>query len=402
MLLKETISGEHVLFEPETSTERKKMEEFPGLLRQGTSFFSTRKQSVVNNLVKRLGLPVRATKDLVGLVDDEISLKKLPSDFTFFTPPLLHQEIALRFLHTVGSAGLLLEPGLGKTKVILDFIYLRGFTKSLIVCPKPLLFVWEEEVVKHRPELSLYVVKTTNWEKEVDKVSAAQVVVINYDKCVSFEKELKARKFDFVGVDEGLIKNIHTARTKAIFSVAEHARSKVIMSGTLVNNSPIDIFSPVKFVEPSLLGTSITRFKTRFCVPAKFNKNVIVAYRHQDEVKSALQACCVIMTKAEWLKNLPGKVFHEVEVTLPDQQREFYNSLSANWIAKIPGTEEYLEMDNPLPMLSKLTQYVMGSFTGVMLLRTRILQVWTSPRKNEASARFLNLMKILKLKLCSV
>lgn len=360
MLLKETISGEHVLFEPESSTERKKMEEFPGLLRQGTSFFSTRKQTVVNNLVKRLGFPIKATAGLTSLVDDEVALTKLPEDFTFFTQPLQHQEIALRFLYTVGSAGLLLEPGLGKTKVILDFLHLKKFKRALIVCPKPLLFVWEEEVLKHRPELSLYVVKSTDWEREREKVLSSQVVVVNYDKCVSLETELSSLRFDFVGVDEGLIKNIHTARTKSIFKVAEHASSKVIMSGTLVNNSPIDIFSPIKFVEPSLLGTSITRFKTRFCVPAKFNKNVIVAYRHQDEVKSALQACCIIMTKSEWLKNLPGKVFHEVGVTLPDLQRDFYQALSANWIAKIPDTEEYLELENPLSLLSKLTQVCNG------------------------------------------
>lgn len=360
MRLKETIDGTHVIFEPESSTERKKMEEFPGLLRQGTSFFSTRKQSVINNLVKRLRLPTKAPPELARLIDDEISLAKLPEDFTFFTQPLLHQEIALRFLYTTDSAGLLLEPGLGKTKVILDFIHLKKFHKALIICPKPLLFVWEEEVLKHRPELNLYVVKSTDWEKEKVNVLSSQVIVVNYDKCVSLEQELSSLKFEFVGVDEGLIKNIHTARTKSIFRVAEHASSKVIMSGTLVNNSPIDLYSPLKFVEPSLLGTSITRFKTRFCVPAKFNKNVIVAFRHQDEIKSALQACCVIMTKAEWLKNLPGKVFHEIGVTLPDLQQEFYQSLSSNWIAKIPGTEEYIELENPLPLLSKLTQVCNG------------------------------------------
>ena len=169
-------------------------------------------------------------------------------------------------------------------------------------------------------------VKSTDWEKEREKVLSSQVVVVNYDKCVSLETELSSLKFDFVGVDEGLIKNIHTARTKSIFKVAEHASSKVVMSGTLVNNSPIDIFSPVKFVEPSLLGTSITRFKTRFCVPAKFNKNVIIAFRHQDEVKSALQACCIIMTKAEWLKNLPNLVeTNNVKaemMELPDSERQ--------------------------------------------------------------------------------
>lgn len=360
MLLKETVSGDYILFEPESSSERKKMEEFPGLLRQGTSFFSTRKQNVVSNLVQRLGLPIKASPQVKELCSDEIALSKLPEDFTFFTNPLPHQEIALRFLYTFSSAGLLLEPGLGKTKVILDFIHLKKFERACIICPKPLLFVWEEEVVKHRPELNLYVVRSTDWEKEKSHIAAAQVVVVNYDKCVSMEQGLTSMKFNFVGVDEGLIKNLHTARTKSVFEVSKHATSKVIMSGTLVNNSPIDIFSPVKFVEPSVLGVSITRFKTRFCVPAKFNKNVIIAFRHQDEVKSALQACCIVMTKAEWLKDLPPKTFHEISVTLPDEQRDFYQSLSANWIAKVPGTEEYLELDNPLPLLSKLTQVCNG------------------------------------------
>lgn len=367
MILKPALDKDLVLYVPETSSEATKMEKFPGLLRSSGVFFSPAKQHIVSNLINRLRdqkITIKCSNTLTPLISDEIELKKLPEDFSFFTKPLPHQELSLRICYTFGNAGLLLAPGLGKTKVIYDLIKLQKYNKSLVVCPKPLLFVWKEEVLKHRPELSVYVIQSTDWEKERAGVESNQVVVINYDKCVSFKDRLSSLKFDFMAVDEGLIKNLHTERTKAIFEISASNKNmhKVVMSGTLVNNSTLDIFSPLKLLEPSLLGTSITRFKNHFCIPAKFNKNVILGFRHEDQARSALQACCVVMTKEEWLKDLPGKKFHHLECNLTDEQREVYNSLASNWISFLPGTDKCveIEVDNPLPLLSKLNQIANG------------------------------------------
>jgi SNF2 family DNA or RNA helicase len=63
------------------------------------------------------------------------------------------------------------------------------------------------------------------------------------------------------------------------------------------------------------------------------------------------------MTKDEWLE-LPPKNFKDVYVNLGDDQRDFYSSLSRNYIASINGKD--VEIDNALVMMSKLYQVSNG------------------------------------------
>lgn len=85
-----------------------------------------------------------------------------------------------------------------------------------------LLGTWEDEVERHRPELSIHLVRTTNWAEELPKMKAAQLVVINYDKAVRLYEGLAEEiHFDSINIDEGLIKDPTTQRTKCITSISK-------------------------------------------------------------------------------------------------------------------------------------------------------------------------------------
>jgi len=363
MIIREINKGENVLFEPEDSRERKYLEAFPGLLREGLHFFSPGKPRIIQNLYARISKYIKpANIRYTPLVQDMLksysSLTSLPSEFSFHTPPLPHQLQALEFLYTQGSAGLLLDPGLGKTKVILDYIYLKGFKKSLIICPKPLLYVWKEEVAKHRPELSVYCIQTTDWESEGEEIAKADVVVTNYSKAVILLENLQRIKLDFLGLDEGLIKDYTTDRTIAITKLGRGVPHKCVMSGTLVNNSPLDCFAPVRFIEPAVIGEGVTRFKARYAITAKQNQHILIGFRDTPEIQSIIASCCIVMRKAEWLKYLPAKVFHTEKVHISGDAAECYNNLVSNWMFSHEGFD--FEFDNPLPRASKLIQIANG------------------------------------------
>lgn len=371
MILRESANKQLVIFDPETIKEREFLGKFPGFLREGLYFFSPNNVKVVQNLYKRLERAqfasksrvietIRCTPYVKGLLDSPGTLVELPSSFKFHTNPLPHQEIALRFAYSYRNIGLLLEPGLGKTKVVLDYIHLCKFKKSLIVCPKALLFVWEEEVQKHRPELSLYVVKSTSWENEVDSVMMADVVVINYDKAITLEQNLIDTGFEFIGLDEGLIKNHTTERTQSITKISKAIKSRMVMSGTLINNSPLDTFAPVRFIEPALVGTGITKFKDRYAVVSNKNKNIIFGFKDIPEIRSILASCSIVMKKSEWLPHLPKKVFHEIYVQMGDRQRDYYTQLGNNYLLIDNESGLEVEIDNPLTALIKLTQISNG------------------------------------------
>ena len=167
MIIREINNGENVLFEPEDQKERRYLESFPGLLREDLHFFSPGKPRVIYNLYQRLSkqikpVNIRYTPFIQKMITGSFPSSEISPSFYYHTKPLAHQELALRFMYTQGSCGLLLEPGLGKTKIILDFIFLMKFSKAVVVCPKPLLYVWEEEILKHRPELTFYIIQTTD------------------------------------------------------------------------------------------------------------------------------------------------------------------------------------------------------------------------------------------------
>lgn len=363
MIIQHTADNQLVLFQPEDLAERKKLDAFPGLSRQGLQFFCPNKQHIVYNLYNRLCRKfknIKYTPAIKEMIEGDLVIKDIPEWFKFHTEPLRHQLIALRFGYTFGSFLNLSEPGLGKTKVTLDFIWLIRAQKSLIVCPKSLRFVWEEEAIKHRPELKVYVVKSTDWELEKSAIDAADVVVVNYDKAVTLEEPLKALRFDFIAVDEGLIKNPSTERTKALTRLSKGIKHRCVMSGTLVNNSPLDVFAPLRFIEPSLVGESFSKFRDEYALVSKKNRFITVGYRNVPEVKEMLASCGVIMTKKEWLTSLPPKQFIHKYVQMGDVQRDYYQKLGSNYILQLPEVDAEIEVDNPLSVLIKLNQISNG------------------------------------------
>jgi len=336
-----SVNTDHVAFHPENLREATAAKELPLLLK------APRKPSVVANLIKRLGLNIKV---------QPFTLKELPSTFKFHTAPLPHQELALRFLYTFGGGGLLAEPGMGKTKIVLDFIHLMQFQKVVIVAPLPLLEVWEGEIVKHRPELRCHIPK---------KVSSAilegsgVVNLLNYEKAKLLEKQIIRFKTDFLFLDEALIKDPTTARTKSMLRIAKTVPYRGIGSGTLVNNSPLDVFAPVQFVEPSLVGRSFTTFRDRYTDREDWMPHYMYrGFRDTEEISEIIEACSIVLRKDDWLKDLPKKQYFIENLTLPEEQRGVWDDLIRNKIAEVDG--DYIEVDNSLSLFAKLAQISSG------------------------------------------
>jgi len=364
MIIRFNASKTQVLFIHEDGKDYKFLHQFPAFLkgRNDPYFWAPAKPHVIYNLYHRLKRAKRKFKiaqDVLDFLNQPFALKPLPESFKFHTKPMDFQEIALRYLYTVGSGGVLLDPGMGKSKVVLDYIHLRGFEKSVVICPKPLLFVWEDEILTHRPELTYYTVKSTDWEAEKDGIAGAQVTIINYNKAVTFREQLKSVGYQFIHLDEFLIKDPTTDRTKELTNLGYTIGSRCGGSGTLVNNSVGDVFAPVRYLEPALVGRSSANFLNHFAVKRKDKegRERIVNFRHTDEARSILESCCIVMTKEKWLK-LPPKHFHDIFVPMTDEQRRASQELTRNYITTIQGT--VIEIDNPLVMLSKLYQISNG------------------------------------------
>jgi len=360
MQIKFNIPKTRVMFIHETASEYKAMMGFPAFLQEGPYFYVPAKITVVYNVISRLQTffkKIKLDKEVHDFMNLELNLTKIPESFKYHTTPMVFQEIALRYLYTVGSGGLLLAPGMGKSKVVLDYIHLMGFKKVILICPLPLLFVWEDEVAIHRPELSIHLVKTTDWASEYAQFGSKNIMCMNYSKAVIFKDHIKKAGFEFIHLDEFLIKDTKTERTQSITKLSKSIPYRCGGSGTLINNSILDTFAPVRFLEPSLVGENYTNFLNRHTVRNPRDLKMVVGTRKADEAKSILESCCIVMSKEEWLK-LPAKHIHDIYVQPSLAQREFYSCLQRNFIAHIE--DETIEIDNALVMMSKLYQVSNG------------------------------------------
>lgn len=400
--------------EPEVPADRNKLMKFPGFQRVKGKFLMPKKPSVIQDIIRRFKKvykdPISAPPEFKKYMVSTEGLLEIPEDFPWVSKPYRHQEMALRFLYTHGSAGLLLEPGLGKTFVVLNYIKLMGFSKSLIVCPKALLFVWEDEVALHRPDLSIHVMESTSWDDRISNAEAravkwasvassesegteeykravlneksalrelnklpglklndmnaasnSDIIVVNYEKVTPGLDMLSRMGFDMIAIDEGLIKDMKANRTKAIHKLGSNIPIRIVMSGTLVNNGPLDIYSPVKLIEPSLVGGGYGAFEYFYARIAKTRGGrrfvAGVGKRQTEEIRDTLAACSIVMTKDEWL-DLPDKHFHRIKVPLSNQQKLMYEDLSSNHICSIDN--KYIEVNNPLTVASYLSQIANG------------------------------------------
>lgn len=360
-----------VVFVHDDMKEHTFLRDFPAFLEEAGFFYVPAKPWVVKNVVNRLRRNIPRTSvmwnrfrvdgDVERFMNSAWKLLPIPESFKYYTKPMDFQEIALRFLYTLGSAGILLDPGMGKSKVILDYIALKQFRRSVIVCPKPLLFVWEDEIATHRPDLSYFTVTSTDWEAQEEDLKKAQVIIVNYSKVSLMKEHFAKLGIDFMHLDEALIKDPTSNRTKDITDLSKRISFKALGSGTLVNNSPLDIFTPVRFLEPSLVGHRFKSFRELHSIVRKNKektRDVIVGFRKVDEAKSALDSCCIVMTKEEWLKNLPPKTFHDIYVPMSAEQEDIYERLCRDYYANFKG--EDFEIESPLVAMSKLYQVSNG------------------------------------------
>lgn len=394
-----------IVFKTTDLKEISALKKFPGLLkdRTGDYFYMPNKLNVIHNVFSRLRKslkkPVTISEQVHLRRHETETLPDLPTEFHFHTEPLPHQFLSMRHLHLRKSLGLLLDPGLGKTKIVLDYIYLSKitddtFTKALIVCPKALLFVWLYEAKKHRPELKIHVVQSVSYrslihnreenikslgtslqdervlrreigrlqeamEAESLAIAAADVIVVNYAKVVDGQGFFLRNPWSLLAIDEGLVKNPNSLQTEVLTRVAAKTPRRIIMSGTLINNGPEDVFSPIRILEPAVLGTSFYNFNQYYGVLAGgAKKKFLVGYRHQDEIRSCLEAVSLVMRKEDWL-SLPPKVFKTIPVAIGAEQRRVYEEMASNYIADL-GEDGTVEVDNPLSCLCKLTQIING------------------------------------------
>ena len=201
---------------------------------------------------------------------DNISDYDLPSDFLGILRP--YQKAGynwMNFLADFKMGGCLADDmGLGKTVQTLAMLQKQkedGNAASLLVVPTSLIYNWEQEARKFTPNLNVFIFTGTSRDKNIERFANYDLIITSYGT-VRVDADLLSKfYFNYVILDESqAIKNPTSAIAQEITKL--YSKHKLILTGTPIENSTMDLWSQMSFVNPGLLGSQ-GFFRNEYLVP---------------------------------------------------------------------------------------------------------------------------------------
>lgn len=269
------------------------------------------------------------------------------------------------------GAALLLEMGCGKTLVsvaISGALAMAGKVKRvLIVAPLSILGVWQEEYARFADFPHEVTILTGSGAKKKEQLARAkaqplQIVVVNYESAWRLEDELLAYDADLIIADEAhKLKEGRTAQSKAMHHLGDRARYKLLLTGTVITNRELDVFSQYRFLNKSVFGSSFYAFRNTFFDMAGYGCYVPVFKESmRDDFLRRLHAIAFRVTKDECL-DLPDITEEVRSVTLEPKTLKLYKNLEKESYAELADGE--VSAVNVLTKLLRLSQLTGGFLT---------------------------------------
>lgn len=237
----------------------------------------------------------------------------------------------------------------------------------LIVAPLSILGVWETEFAQFAAFDYALAVLTGDSAKKADTLrhmngTALQVAVVNYESAWRMEQELSVWGPDLIVCDEGhKIKTHNISASKAMHRLGAKAGYRLLLTGTLITNKAIDVFSPYKFLNPAILGTSFYAFRSRYFDMVGYGNHTPVLKKSMEaELSARLHSIAYRAAKADCL-DLPETTDIIRQVELEPAARKIYRSLVKENFAELASGE--VTAPNVLTRLLRLSQLT-GGFLG--------------------------------------
>ena len=266
------------------------------------------------------------------------------------------------------GVALLMEMGTGKTLTTIATagrLYLDQKAKRmLIVAPLSILGVWKEEFQKFADyPYSIVILNGIGSRKSENlrqiPTNGLQVAVINYESAWRLEDELTAWDADLIVCDEGhKIKTHNIAVSKCMHRLGANARYRMLLTGTIITNKAIDVFSPYKFLNPAVFGNSFYAFRNRYFDMTGYGLHVsVLKSGRTDEITRRIHSIAFRATKAECL-DLPETTEIVRTVELFPMAADLYKRLARDSFIALEEGE--VTATNVLTRLLRLSQLTGG------------------------------------------
>jgi len=298
-------------------------------------------------------------------------------DYPFKTEPRKHQYDSWMRSRKQRYHAHLMEMGTGKTKITIDecaYMYDNGWIDSMLIFGNKGSYTnWVEEIETHLPSHigKVVVVWTSTMNNKetgrLEKIisyhgNGLKILLMNIE-ALAFERSFKAAyqfaiNHDTMGiVDESTtIKNPTAKRTKAAWKIGEVCKARRILTGSLIDNRPLDAWAQFEFLKKGLLGySSYFAYKCKYAelvrvrVPDnRINKTghstdgkrevlIVKGYRNLECLKQSISKYATIIKKDECL-DLPPKIYQKYCIELTEEQRKLYEQMKNKALIELENT----------------------------------------------------------------
>ena len=296
------------------------------------------------------------------------------------TDPRPQQVRATHYLENRSQAALFMPMGRGKTWILLHrawTLYKRGHINTLLVTAPPgvhIQWIYEQATI-HLDDgwvgIDLRSKSRQNKQYQERLKTLAQV----QDKLLILVShfELFANKYGqglvawFLAkrscmwvLDESTkIKNHKAKRTKAILSLAQHAKYRYIATGTPVTRGVENIYTQFEFLQRGFLGKSFYGFRARYCIlrdipGAPPGAKQVIGHQNVEELIDRLQPL-TFFDKGEAERPVE---YTKRYVELTDKQRRLYDEMKAEFVAFYDG--KLINLANAAAKLVKMQAVLSG------------------------------------------
>lgn len=242
--------------------------------------------------------------------------------------PYQKQGVAwLQFLRENGFGGILAdEMGLGKTLQTLAFLRVvrekePGAAPMLIVCPTSLVFNWLAEAKKFTPELKVLALHGPERHAAFAQINESDIVITSYALARRDADRYREFEFDTVVLDEAQhIKNRQTQNAQAVKAVK--SKHRLVLTGTPLENSVLDLWSIFDFLMPGYLGTA-KDFRERYELPIAKARDASA----QQRLARRLRPFLLRRLKKDVAADLPARIEQVSFAELTPEQRGVYQQV---------------------------------------------------------------------------
>jgi len=284
-----------------------------------------------NNLAKvHMSDRIRSLENFTGIRNYE-----LPPGFLGELRP--YQRVGynwLRFLNDFSLGGCLADDmGLGKTVQTLAMLLHESQREdpgtSLVIMPTSLIYNWEMEAAKFAPELKVLNYTGSTRKKDTVGFGRYDVVITSYGITRLDADILQRFRFNYIILDESqVIKNPTSNIAKAVMQL--QSRFKLTLTGTPLENTTMDLWSQMNFINPGLLGGQ-AYFKNEFMMPIEKKGDEQKAKK----LHAIIKPFVLRRLKSQVATDLPEKTENIHYTNMTPEQEKKYDEVKALYREKI-------------------------------------------------------------------